>query len=51
MPASIEELRPYLQASDFSRVYSWKGLGWDHYLTEQAVVRVDERNYTTEAGR
>ena len=45
MPASIEELRPHLQAFDFPRLFV-EGLGWDHYVTEPFVVRVNERDYT-----
>ncbi len=45
MPVSIEELRPHLQASDFPRLFV-EGLGWNHYVTEPFVVRVNERDYT-----
>ncbi len=45
MPVSIEELRPHLQAFDFPRLFI-EGLGWDHYVTEPFVVRVNERDYT-----
>ena len=45
MPASIEELRPHLQAFDFPRLFV-EGLGWNHYVTEPFVVRVNDRNYT-----
>ena len=45
MPVSIEELRPHLQAFDFPRLFV-EGLGWDHYVTEPFVVRVNERDYT-----
>ena len=45
MPASIEELRPHLQAFDFPHLFV-EGLGWDHYVTEPFVVRVKERDYT-----
>ncbi len=45
MPVSIEELRPYLQAFDFPRLFV-DGLGWNHYFTEPFVVRVNDRNYT-----
>ena len=45
MPVSIEELRSHLQAFDFPRLFV-EGLGWDHYVTEPFVVRVDERDYT-----
>ena len=45
MPVSIEELRPYLQAFDFPRLFV-DGLGWNHYFTEPFVVRVNERDYT-----
>ena len=45
MPVAIEELRPHLQAFDFSRLFV-DGLGWDHYTTEPFVVRVNERDYT-----
>ena len=45
MPVSIEELRPYLQAFDFPRLFV-EGLGWNHYVTEPFVVRVNDRDYT-----
>ena len=45
MPVSIEELRSHLQAFDFPRLFV-EGLGWDHYVTEPFVVRVNERDYT-----
>ena len=45
MPVSIEELRPHLQAFDFSRLFV-EGLGWDHYVTEPFVVWVNDRDYT-----
>ena len=45
MPASIEELRPYLQAFDFQSLFV-EGLGWNHYATESFVVRVKEQDYT-----
>ena len=45
MPVSIEELRPYLQAFDFPRLFV-DGLGWNHYFTEPFVVRVNDRDYT-----
>ena len=45
MPVSIEKLRPHLQAFDFPRLFV-EGLGWDHYVTEPFVVRVNERDYT-----
>ena len=44
MPVSIEELRPHLQTFDFPRLFV-EGLGWDHYVTEPFVVRVNERDY------
>ena len=45
MPVSIEELRPHLHAFDFLRLFV-EGLGWDHYVTEPFVVRVNDRDYT-----
>ena len=45
MPVSIEELRPHLQAFDFPRLFV-EGLGWDHYVTEPFVARVNDRDYT-----
>ena len=45
MPVGINELRPHLQAFDFPRLFV-EGLGWDHYVTEPFVVRVNERDYT-----
>ena len=44
MPVSIEELRPHLQAFDFPRLFV-EGLGWDHYVAEPFVVRVNEGDY------
>ena len=44
MPVSLEELRPHLQAFDFPRLFV-DGLGWNHYVSEPLVVRVDERDY------
>ena len=44
MPVSVEELRPHLQAFDFPRLFV-EGLGWDHYVTEPFVVRVNDRDY------
>ena len=45
MPVSVEELRPHLQAFDFPRLFV-ESLGWDHYVTEPFVVRVNDRDYT-----
>ena len=45
MPVSIEELRPYLQAFDFPRLFV-EGLGWNHYQAERLAVRVNERDFT-----
>ena len=44
MPVSIEELRPHLQAFDFPRLFV-EGLGWNHYVSESFIVRVNERDY------
>ena len=44
MPFSIEELRPYLQAFDFSGLFV-EGLGWDHYQTEPVTVRLNDQDY------
>ena len=44
MPVSLDELRPHLQAFDFSRLFI-EGLGWDHYVAEPIVVRANERDY------
>ncbi|MDE0109159.1 MAG: SAM-dependent methyltransferase [Candidatus Dadabacteria bacterium] len=44
MPVSSEELRPFLQAFDFQRLFV-EGLGWDHYVMEPFVVRMNERDY------
>ena len=41
----VEQLRPHLQAFDFSRLFV-EGLGWDNYITAPFVVRVKERDYT-----
>ena len=45
MQVSIEQLRPHLQAFDFPRLFV-EGLGWDHYVTEPFVVRVNDRDFT-----
>ena len=45
MPASIEELRPHLQAFDFPRLFV-EGLGWNHYTTELVSVHIDDREYS-----
>ncbi len=45
MPASIEELRPHLQAFDFPRLFV-EGLGWDHYQSSPLVIEVDGGTYT-----
>ena len=45
MPVPIEELRPHLQGFDFPSLFV-DGLGWDHYVTEPFVVRVNDRDYT-----
>ena len=44
MPVSLEELRPHLQSFDFPRLFV-DGLGWDHYVTDPFVVRINERAY------
>ena len=44
MTVSIEQLRPYLSAFDFSSLFV-EGLGWNHYQMEQLVVHVDDREY------
>ena len=45
MPVSIEELRPHLQAFDFTRLFV-EGLGWDHYQAEPAAVVVNDHEYS-----
>ena len=45
MPASIEELRPHLQAFDFPGLFV-EGLGWNYYTTEPVSVHVDDRKYS-----
>ena len=40
MTVDIEELRPHLQAFDFSRLFV-EGLGWDHYQSSPLVIEVD----------
>ena len=45
MTVSIEQLRPYLSAFDFSSLFV-EGLGWNHYQMEQLVVHVDEFEYS-----
>ena len=45
MLVSTDALRPHLQAFDFPRLFV-EGLGWDHYVTEPFVVRVNERDYS-----
>ena len=44
MPASIEELRPHLQAFDFPSLFV-EGLGWDHFQVEPLVLPVDGHEY------
>ena len=44
MPVSIEELRPYLQAFDFPRLFV-EGLGWDRFQVESLVLPVDGHEY------
>ena len=44
MPASIEELRPHLQAFDFRNLFA-EGLGWDHFQGELLVLPVDGHEY------
>ena len=45
MPASVEDLRPRLQAFDFRSLFV-EGLGWDHYRAEPLAVQVNDRDYT-----
>ena len=45
MPASIEELRPYLQAFDFPRLFV-EGLGWDYFQGAPLIVQVNESEYS-----
>ncbi len=45
MPVSIEELRPHLQAFDFTRLFV-EGLGWDRYQAPPESVSADGRDYT-----
>lgn len=45
MPDSIQVLRTHLQAFDFSRLFV-EGLGWDHYVSEPFVIKVDDRGYS-----
>ena len=44
MPASIEELRPHLQAFDFLSLFV-EGLGWDHFQAEPLAMPVDGHEY------
>ena len=44
MPASIEELRPHLQAFDFRRLFV-EGLGWDYFQGEPLAISVDGYEY------
>ena len=44
MTVSIEQLRPYLSAFEFSNLFV-EGLGWNHYQVEQLVVHVGDREY------
>ena len=48
MPVAIEELRPHLQAFDFSRLFV-EGLGWDHYQSSPLIIEVDEVTCTLQA--
>ena len=45
MTVSVEQLRPYLSAFDFSSLFV-EGLGWNHYQAEPLVVQVNEREYS-----
>ena len=45
MSVSIEELRPHLQAFDFTRLFV-EGLGWDHYPAEPFAVQVNEQSFS-----
>ena len=45
MAVDIQELRPYLQAFDFTGLFV-EGLGWDHYQAAAESVPVDGRDYT-----
>ena len=38
MQVQVDELRPHLQAFDFSRTCWWKALGWDYYREEPVVL-------------
>ena len=44
MPVSIEELRPYLQAFDFPRLFV-EGLGWDHFQGQPLAISLDGYEY------
>ena len=45
MPAAVEQLRPYLQAFDFTGLFV-EGLGWDHYQAEPTNVQVNGYEYS-----
>ena len=45
MTVGIEELRPYLRAFDFPRLFV-EGLGWDHFQAEPLTIQVNEREYS-----
>ena len=45
MAVDIQELRPYLQAFDFTGLFV-EGLGWNHYQAAAESVPVDGRYYT-----
>ena len=44
MPVSIEELRPYLHAFDFTGLFV-ECLGWNHHRIEAAVIQIDDREF------
>ena len=45
MSVSIDELRPYLQAFDFTNLFV-EGLGWDYYRAAPLTVRDGGHDYT-----
>ena len=45
MTVSIDQLRPYLRAFDFSGLFV-EGLGWNHYQAKPLGVQVNESEYS-----
>ena len=49
MPGPSKELRSYLQAFDFPRLFV-EGMGWDHFQVGPFVLPVDGHEYALKPG-